>query len=99
MTKISFERSGGVVGKTIQHELDLDTLPAEEAEYLQRLIAEADFFNVPESAVMGSNPDEFHYLITIDNASEKRTVRTTESAMPSSLQPLVKELTMQNLLH
>jgi hypothetical protein len=95
MTKISFERSGGVVGNTVHHELDLDELPEEEAEYLQRLIEEADFFNVPTSASMESAPDAFHYQISIDNGSEKHTVRTTETSMPASLQPLVKEMTMQ----
>lgn len=99
MTRISFERSGGVVGKTMQHEMDLESLPEEEAQYLLRLIEEADFFNVPENMVTGAVPDEFHYQIIIDNGSEKHAVRTTESSMPESLHPLVKELTMQNLLH
>lgn len=99
MTRISFERTGGVVGKKLHHELDLDSLPEEEAEYLQRLIEEADFFNTPTSAVTRANPDEFQYQIVVDNGSEKRTIRTTESSMPDSLHPLVKELTMQNLLH
>jgi hypothetical protein len=99
MTRISFERSGGVVGKTLHHELDLEHLPEEEAEYLQRLIAEADFFNIPTSTVARSIPDEFHYQISVDNGSEKRTINFSETSMPDSLLPLVKELTMQNLLH
>jgi hypothetical protein len=99
MTRISFERSGGVVGKKLHHELDLDSLPEEEAQYLQRLIEEADFFNTPTGTVTRSAPDEFQYQIIVDNGSEKRTIRTTDSTMPNSLLPLVKELTMQNLLH
>jgi hypothetical protein len=99
MTKISFERSGGLAGKKLQHEFDLDSLPEEEAEYLHRLIEEADFFNVPTSTVARSAPDEFQYQIIVDNGSENHTIRTTDSTMPDSLHPLVKELTMQNLLH
>jgi hypothetical protein len=99
MTRISFERTGGVVGKTLHHELDLDNLPEEEAQYLQRLIEEADLFNTPTNTVTRSAPDEFQYQIIVDNGSEKRTIRTTDSTMPDSLHPLVKELTMQNLLH
>lgn len=99
MTRISFERSGGVVGKNLRHELDLDSLPEEEAQYLQRLLDESDFFNVPTSTEMGSSPDEFHYQISVDNGSDKHTIRTTETSMPDTLHPLVKELTMQNLLH
>jgi hypothetical protein len=99
MTRISFERTGGVVGKTLHYELDLDSLPEEEAQYLQRLIEEADLFNAPTSTVTHPAPDEFHYQIIVDNGSEKHTIVTTDSTMPDSFHPLVKELTMQNLLH
>jgi hypothetical protein len=99
MTRISFERSGGLTGKTMRHDLDLESLPEEEAEYLQRLIEEADFFNIPASTVTGAAPDEFHYQISVNNGSEEHTVRTTETSMPDALHRLVKELTMQNLLH
>lgn len=99
MTRISFERTGGVVGKKLHHELDLDSLPEEEAQYLQRLIEEADLFNTPTNTVTDPIPDEFQYQIIVDNGSEKHTIVTTDSTMPDSLHPLVKELTMQNLLH
>jgi hypothetical protein len=99
MTRISFERTGGVVGRKLHHELDLESLPEEEAQYLQRLIEEADLFNTPTNTVTHPNPDEFQYQIIVDTGSEKHTIITTDSTMPDSLHPLVKELTMQNLLH
>lgn len=98
MTTISFERFGGLIGKELHLVLDLDTLPEENAEYIQRLIDEAGFFNIPENLAMNSTSDEFQYKIMVDNGSESHMVHTTDTTMPNSLLPLVKELTMQKVL-
>lgn len=99
MTSISFERSGGLIGKELHLELDLNKMPEDEAEYLHRLIDEADFFNLPRNLAMRSTADEFLYNITVDNGVESHTIQVTDTTMPSSLLPLVKELTLQKILH
>ena len=99
MTTITFERSGGVIGKELHLDLDLESLPEDEAERLQKLIDEADFFNVPENLAARSSADEFQYKITLDDGSKSHTVRTSDTTMPKSLLPLVKELTMLKVLH
>jgi len=98
MTKVSFVRSGGVMGGELRLELNLDDMSDDEAKHLQGLIEDANFFTIPTGPATSSHPDEFHYTITVDNGHEKHTVRTTESMAPRSLQPLIKELTMQKLL-
>lgn len=98
MTTISFERSGGLIGKELHLKLDLDEIPESEAQFLQRLIDEADFFNIPKDLAMRSTPDEFLYTITVTEGDKEHTVRTTDTTMPTSLLPLVKELTLQNVL-
>ncbi len=97
-TIVSFERSGGVVGKEVYFELELEKLSADKAERLQKLIDSADFFNIPANIGMAATSDEFQYKITVDNGDEYHSVRTTDTTMPKALSPLVKELTMLKVL-
>lgn len=92
MTRILFERSGGLLGQEINLELDLDTLPASESLNLMRLIQRSDFFRLPENLVVALTPDEFQYFITIETGSVQHRIRTTDTGAPESLRPLLNEL-------
>lgn len=98
MTTISFERSGGAVGKDLRLELDLNSLPEDESQLLQKLISEADFFRIPEHPAGQFMPDEFKYMISVNAGQASHTVHTSDSTMPKDLLPLVKELTMLKIL-
>lgn len=99
MTTITFERSGGVIGNELRLDLELESLADYEAEHLQKLIDEADFFNIPPDLAANVTPDEFQYTITIENEDASHTVRTSDTTMPQTLLPLVKELTLLNAIH
>lgn len=99
MTTITFERTGGVIGNEFHLDLDLETLPEEEAQRLIKLIEQSDFFNLPENLAGRATPDEFQYLITVDNGGSRHSVRSTDTTVPESLRPLIKELTMMKILH
>ncbi len=92
MTKIKFERTGGVVGQNINLDLDLDSLPASESQHLLRLIQESDFFNLPENLVATSTLDEFRYAIEVEAGSAQHRVRTNDTGAPESLRPLLSDL-------
>jgi len=98
MTTIKFQRSGGVVGNEIHLDLDLNTLPDDEAQHLIRLISEADFFKIPENPGAQATTDEFQYIITVQAGKSNHTVRVTDTTMPQNLIPLVKELTILRVL-
>jgi hypothetical protein len=97
-TKITFERTGGVAGNGLHFEVDLNTLPAEQAAQLLKLIDKADFFNLPEGPSGSLTPDEFHYEIAVNNGGDSHTVHVTDTTMPESLRPLIRELTMMRVL-
>ena len=101
MSTITFERTGGVVGNDLHLDLDLDTLPEDEAQHLLKLIEEADFFRIPEhpAPALQFTPDEFKYTISVDAGETTHTVQTSDSTMPKNLLPLTKELTMMKILH
>ena len=98
MTIVTFERSGGIVGNEVYLDLDVEGLPEDTAQRLQKLIEKADFFNIPANLVTSSTPDEFQYKITVDDGKAYHSVRTTDTTMPKSLHPLVRELTMLKVL-
>src|SRR5687768_11669290 len=94
-TKITFERSGGAIGKQIHLHVDVDQLPGDEAQNLLQLLGNADFFKLPEDLTGHKTPDEFEYTITVEaGRSAKHTVRASDTTMPRSLLPLVQELTV-----
>ena len=94
MAKITFKRSGGFVGRGMRFELNLNNLPISAVRNITRLVEEAQFFELPENLIKNFQPDEYQYTITVDAGITNHTVRTNDSTMPSSLRPLVKELSM-----
>lgn len=95
MIRIIFERSGGIMGRTTSLTLDLDDLPADQAETLRRLLDEANFLSLPENLVARPAPDEFNYSITVEMDTMRHTVRASDTSAPESLRPLLSELNQQ----
>jgi len=92
MTKITFERSGGLLGQDIFLDLDLDTLPANESLNLIQLIQRANFFKLPEDLAGQSTPDEFQYTVTVDSGNTHHCIHTSDTSAPDSLRPLLNIL-------
>jgi hypothetical protein len=99
MTTITFKRSGGAIGNGLHLDLDLDTLTEYEAQRLEKMIDDADFFNIPEDLAGSLSADEFQYEIAIADGISYHTVHVTDTTMPKSLLLLVKELTLMRILH
>jgi len=92
MTRIKFERSGGIVGQNIDLDLDLDSIPANESLHLMQLVHESGFFHLPEDLVAKASPDEFEYTITVESGATRHNVCATDTSVPDSLRPLIHEL-------
>ena len=86
------------MGNEVYFDLDLENLSEDTAERLQNLIDDAEFFNLPANLAMSATPDEFQYKLTVDNGKEYHSVRVTDTTMPKTLLPLVRELTMLKVL-
>ena len=95
MTKIFFERTGGFMGRKVSASIDLDDLPDEQAELLDELLDEADFFELPADLTQPTMPDAFTYNITVSTKKGKYTVRCSDSTAPDDLRPLLDELSRQ----
>jgi hypothetical protein len=94
MAKIMFKKSGGFIGQDTRFELNLNNMPISAVRNITRLVEEAQFFDLPENLIKTFKPDEYLYTITVDAGITNHTVRTNDSTMPSSLRPLVRELSL-----
>lgn len=91
-TRVRFERSGGVAGTRTATVIDSKSLPQKEAQHLRNLIDESGFFGLPEEILGPRRPDEFIYTITVEIDGRQHTVRTTDTASPAQLKPLIERL-------
>jgi hypothetical protein len=94
--KIYFERSGGFAGIRMSTEVDIHSLPPDEAHKIQGMIDNAkEFFDLKESS---SQPpkraaDYFKYKVTVQKEEEEQnTIETNDITMPSNLRPLINYL-------
>ena len=88
--KVSVVRGGGVSGLVTVTTVDSQTLSAEDAKTLARMVEEADAFGEPVvTATHAAGPDEFQVSVTLEDGARRRTVTATEDALPSKLRSLV----------
>ena len=92
MTDIMFERTGGFMGRKVSLKLDLDDLPHDQAKNLKHLLEGADFFSLPENLITRPVPDEFTYIITVEDDDHRKTIRVSDTTAPDALRPLIAEL-------
>jgi hypothetical protein len=90
--RVLFERSGGFAGIPLTLTIDLANLSPDEATQLNRLIEQADFFNLPTTISSAAKPDRFQYRVTIEGGDRHHTVSVGETAAPDTLKPLLNWL-------
>jgi hypothetical protein len=95
MTKIHYEKAGGVLGREVATDIDLNEIPGDEMQEIMRLITEANFFDIPQNLIASpSTPDEYAYTITVDAGNTHHTIQTSDSSAPESLRPLLEKLSL-----
>ncbi|MBI3803982.1 MAG: hypothetical protein HY282_09510 [Nitrospirae bacterium] len=87
--QLLFERSGGLAGIRATARVDSRSLSPKEAQQLRDLLDQAGFLGLREEIAGAPKPDEFSYLITVDIDGQIHTVRTTDTAAPPQLKPLI----------
>lgn len=92
MTKINFKRTGGILGRVIDTDIDLNELPADESQELIQLITETNFFKIPQNLIHQAIPDEYEYTVTVEAGNTHHTVHASDATAPQSLRPLLEKL-------
>ncbi len=92
MTKINFKRTGGILGREIDTDIDLNKIPEDESQEVMRLLTESNFFKIPQNLIAQAVHDEFEYTITVEAGNTHHTIHTSDSTAPESLRPLLERL-------
>jgi hypothetical protein len=92
MTKINFKRSGGMLGREVETDIDLNELPDADAQALMQLLTETNFFKIPQNLIDHAAPDEYEYTITVEAGNTNHVVHATDATAPESLRPLLEKL-------
>jgi hypothetical protein len=87
--QISFERSGGFAGISLNTTVDTANLPPTDAAQLRQLVEVADFFHLPARMASPAQPDRFQYQLTVEDGDRHHTAILDESAVPGTLRPLL----------
>ena len=91
--RIQFERTGGFMGLSLGTTVDTESLPVDDAQVLHDAVQSSDFFHLPATVVgTASGADRFHYQLTVEDEAQRHTVEMGESAVPETLEPLIKKL-------
>jgi emfourin len=98
--RVQFQSEGGVAffpGLQKPVSIDVDALPASDADRLRQLVRAANFFDLP--AHIGAPPrgaaDMRTYTLTIEDGGQRHTVRVAEPITDDALQELVNALQTQ----
>jgi hypothetical protein len=90
---IQFQRSGGFTGIANNVDIDSKKLDAGEVEKIRQMIDQCNFFEFQHDDSLSKNiPDQFQYIITIEQRDQKKTVELTDSTVPEHFIPLVNYL-------
>ncbi len=81
------------MGREINIDVDLGKIPGPEAQRINGLLTESNFFDIPTVNDLMARPDEYQYMITVIAGNSLHTVHVTDSEMPESIRPLIEELT------
>jgi len=92
MVKVNFIRTGGFMGRQMKCSLDLNEMPEDESQELQRMVLESNFFNIPQNLIEPTKHDEYEYTITVESGNSHHTVHTSDTSAPESLRPLLEKL-------
>jgi hypothetical protein len=93
--KIDFVRTGGFAGLRVSTTVDTESLNEEMATKVQRLVADARFYEISGSKTPGaSGPDRFEYRLQVSSAAEgTHSIVIHEPGVPDELRPLLTWLT------
>jgi hypothetical protein len=91
--KISYRRTGGFAGMVMSFDIATETMPPDEADEIQDLVKNADFFSLPE-IISSESPsaDQFQYQLTVENNEQLHTVEVGDAAVPENLWPLLDKI-------
>jgi len=80
--RVEFVRSGGLAGIRLTAIFDTQNMPEQDAAMLEKLLKDADFFNLSASAFpLPKGADRFQYQVTVSSEEGEHTLVVSESSL------------------
>ncbi len=92
--RIYFKRSGGFAGMQLRANLDTASLSDEEAETIEQMLADINFFDLPNEPGAIGGADRFFYELKVVSGEEEHTVCFTDDEPSVKAVALLQHLTM-----
>ena len=94
--QIDFGCSGGVANIELAYQADTNTLPAEQARELERLVESAGVFDLDQDDanpnVAVGRADVITYRLSVNDGARQTTLWLNDVSAPASVRPLLAEL-------
>jgi len=89
---IYLKRSGGFTGAPLQADLDTSSLSADEAEAIEQMLADINFFDLQSDPAPVSGVDRFTYELRVVSGEIEHTVCFPEQNTPLEINTLMRQL-------
>lgn len=87
--RVTLEQSGGFAGLMITRTIDTQDLSPSEAQQLEQLVNESNFFQLTSTTESSPQPDRFQYQFSIDTGEHSHSIQIGETNIPEQLRPLL----------
>lgn len=88
--RITLEQSGGFAGLLITKSIDTKDLSPSEAQQLEALVRESNFFQLTSISEASPQPDRFGYTLTIESEGRAHSIDMSETNLPEKVRPIVE---------
>lgn len=88
--RVTLEQSGGFAGLMITRTVDTQDLSPTEAQQLEQLVKQSNFFQLNSIVEMSPQPDRFGYTMTIEMNGQTHSIELSETNMPEPVRSLVE---------
>lgn len=88
--RVTLEQSGGFAGLMITKTIETQDLSPSEAEQLENMVRDSNFFQLNSISEAFPQPDRFGYTLSIEKDGRTHSIEMNETNMPEQLKPIVE---------
>lgn len=88
--RVTLEQSGGFAGLMITKTINTQDLSPSEAQQLEEMVRESNFFQLNSISEAFPQPDRFGYTLSIEMEGRTHSIDISETNMPESVKPIVE---------
>ena len=88
--RVTLEQSGGFAGLLITKTIDQNDLSPTEAQQLEQLVKESNFFQLTSIVESSPQPDRFGYTLSVEMNGRSHSIDVSETNMSEKVRSLLE---------